>query len=396
MKHLKLNHFYICLLICLFAYLLICLFLPKQTKADTLQKASDTLGTSVAGAKSTHTISFTTINPVPAGGKILILFPNLALGDSYKSGTSSASTFMLNSITDNYVKIFGLSGSGTFTGNYKDAVPGSPGVSITLTLTGGTGIAAKSTITLLLGCTSANLQNTACTSPTPIIYNPFTGTGSENVWVIRVKTQDNSGNTLDTTRLRVGTNNGIAVFARISQNFMMLIEGVLNNTLIQSNNSKCIDNPDKTDSGVDSTGTSVSLGSIPINDITIAAQDITVGTNGASGYVIIATSSSSLKSPQTGFSFKTSLLPVTINIGKNFFGIHPCGADVDAVVWGSRINRYAWPGLIDSFYQPIRLASHPTSRSLTKTTVEYAATTDNSVPAGSYSTTLMYTAMPIF
>jgi hypothetical protein len=158
------------------------------------------------------------------------------------------------------------------------------------------------------------------------------------------------------------------------------------------------------------------MGDIGGAGFNIAAQDLTVTTNGTGGYVITATSSGEFINPATGIFFpdantgsSTGLtaidtpIPAVVSAGITSFGIHPCGADVYAgITWGAGTTggaaRYSnpWNSGVNSYYAT--LASYaagipPASR---KTTVEYEATAATSVPAGIYRTALTYVATPAF
>ena len=383
------------LTLCIFFLSLVFLLLPPPSYAGTLQSIYDSLDSSGPGTVAMHSISFTNQTTVPSSGKIIIKFPDLKSGDSNTQSSPSASTFQLNNldaqpqlvkITDDEVDI---TPSVTVTAT-NPGVNTSP--TITITLNSGTSIQANSQVKIFIGCET--VSEAMCTLPSAIVLNPTktNAQGTADRWTITVTTQDSSSTELDIGRTKIATIEPVRTAAQIDPLLTFTISGIKNSSNVNTGNSiGCKDTTD-TNTGVDSTATSVNLGSLSTSRINVSAQLITVTTNVSSGYSLSATSTERLSSAASEISSSTS--PSEINKGQTGFGVRPCGLDISASVWGEDPERlYAWPEA-DS---PLILSSDssgPVGNTVTKgngmISVEYAATVSDDIPAGSYKTSVTY------
>lgn len=122
-----------------------------------------------------------------------------------------------------------------------------------------------------------------------------------------------------------------------------------------------------------------------------------VTTNSTSGY--------SLLSSTNNFRLESSATPTSFPLSGHFFGIHACGHDLSLSTWGSgktvrgSTALYAWP----TVGTQLLIASDPTGpidETVTPgngvTTIEYATSIDDTVPGGTYTGVVTFTASPTF
>lgn len=374
----------------------------------------------VVPVSAMHTISFRTISAVPTLGTITIAFPTLLANDSNNTASPSASTFQFNGLSDTNVKINGTSGANTFTGTYTNPTAGtSP--TIQIALTGTTTIAASTTVTILLGCSSAT--GAACNTQIPTIINPTktAAAGTADTWTMNITTRDVTNSTdLDTSRIKIGTIESVQVRASVDPTLTFSIAGIANNVAVNTGNTTGCTGLDTTNAGNASTATVIDLGTLGNTPTAtgarvsnIAAQLLTVTTNASNGYSLTATSSGQLINPANGVAINSNTAPAVFPNGAPWFGIHPCGLDVTAATWNTTtqacntyitgsadpICKYAWPTSATS----VSLASDtsgPIGNTIVTgnglTTVEYAAGIDASIPSGIYTTVITYVATPTF
>jgi len=386
--------------ITLLSFFLICFSIlksiPNQIQAATLLQAKNIISTSLPLAPSVHTIQFQNPTTIPINGKIIITFPQ----EFNFNGLSSA-----NIVSNNASCIFTTTTSDNPT--------------ITCTLTNS--VASNTTITIIAGCSSQT--NGTCTSEVPTIINPakIADLGTADIWKMNITTQDASNNDLDFIIVAAATIEGTQISANVISGFTFTIEGVESNEAINKGNTVGCTNNETTNAGLGSSATAVNLGTLVNTPSSkeakisnLAAQLLTITTNEDQGYALSATASSSLKNIATSYQMATSNTPTSFPQNSQFFGLHPCGADVNTALWtengnnacstviaGSSANecKYAWP----SSNSPISLASYATGPVGNETfagngivSMEYAAGIDENVPAGKYNTVITYTATPIF
>lgn len=369
------------------------------SSASNTHHTGDTIVTPITAV---HTIQFTAQQPIPNGGKIVLTFPS----SGANTASASATTFSFNGLSSSNIVANNVTCS-----SYTISAP-------SITCNVGALINNGTTITILIGC-SAQSSGT-CTTQVPTLINPTksANAGTADTWGVDITTQNASSATLDTGRAKVGTIESILITATVDVSLNFSITGITNNTAINNGNSTGCTNSETTNTGIDSSATSVNLGTVgntptgtntKINNI--AAQLITISTNGANGYSLTATSSGHLINPANGFYIKDSTTPAPFPNGTPWFGLHPCGLDVNTGTWGAvncrtyitgssgNLCNYGWPTQTAS----ASIASDstgPIGNSLTAgnglISVEYAAGIDASVPAGTYSTVVTYVATPTF
>lgn len=399
------------------------LAVASQSGALTTVYLATTLGTAAgAGADilmmpitAMHMVSFKTSTSIPSGGKIVITYP----GAANNTASPSASTFAFNNLTAANV----VSEPATGCNSPAGVTISSP----TITCTTSGVIGANTVVTILIGCSAQT--NGSCTTQVPTLINPTKSSSSTcsgspesctaDVWKIGIRSTDASDITLDNSTVGVGIEESVIVRATIDPSLSFSITGIANGTLLSGVNTGC-SQADTTNTGITSAATDVNLGVLsiaPAANVTIsniAAQNLTVATNGANGYSITATSSGSLRNPATGFFFNTSTNPVAFPASGHFFGLHACGMDTDLVRWNStaptdcntrvsgstgNVCQYAWPTATG----PMLIAEDttgPVGEVITagngKTIVSYAATQDVTLPPGEYQTVVTYVATPSF
>jgi hypothetical protein len=363
-----------------------------------------------------HTVEFTTATTIPIGGTIVIGFP----GSGNNTASPSASTFAFNNLSSSNIKANFSSGTATCT--FSVNAP-------TITCTVGTGaVTAGTTVTILIGCSSNSGAN--CSTQVPTLINPTKGNqtaGAADVWKINITTTDGVSN-LDTATVSVGTIESITVRANIDPSLTFTISGINTGTPINNGNTTGCLQTETTNTGINSTATEVNLGTL-LNSPTatdtkvgnIAAQLITISTNGANGYVLTATSSGHLRNPSTGYFLSDATTPQAFPAsGANFFGFHACGldtynSDIGTTFWNSTASntacnsyisgstgnlcKYGWPTTSTQLVMASD-TSGPIGNSLTAgnglTSVSYAAGADAGVPPGQYSTVVTYIVTPAF
>lgn len=344
-----------------------------------------------------HTVSFKTIGSIPASGKIRLTFP---AGDATNQAFPSPNGFSFNNLagqtgpTSPNISVTGMGAAGCSSWN----VTASTGI---VDCNVSAGVTGSANITINIGST------------TPILINPSkTATaGTADTWTITIKTLDASSIEIDSSKIRVGTVDSVEVYATVDPTFTFTIAGRTNNQAVNTGNTGCT-NAETINTGFDSSATEVNLGLLGSSTMNISAQLITVTTNGSGGYSLTATSSGRLIDPDIGYwiadaqgtpTANDTPVPVVLTAGTVAFGIHPCGVDVTSGTWGTGGTgsgagaKYANPS--PSYYYTLAQdTSGPVfgSGDNGKTTVEYAATISNAVPAGLYRTVLTYVATPTF
>lgn len=360
-----------------------------NTAANT-HHAGDPITTAITAK---HTVVFTTISTIPVGGKILITFP----GSGVNTASPSASTFSFNNLqTGNVTASFS---SGTSTCTFTITAP-------TVTCTVATAqVNGAVTVTITIG------------SSTPTLINPTksAAAGTADTWKVSISTQDTSLVNLDTGSAKIGTIDAVQVQGTVEPTLTFSIAGIANGTTINSNNTACTGNTDVTNSGIATTATFVNLGVLANGVINIAAQDLTVSTNGSAGYSITATSSGRFINPASGFWISdanggngltandTPAPAVFPASGNPAFGIHPCGTRVSTGTWAASTtsfsagNKYSnpWNTGTNAFYATITSYTGG-AVSNEKTTVEYASTVSGTTPPGIYSNYYTYVATATF
>lgn len=375
-----------------------------------------------------HTVNLTIGTAIPSAGKIILTFPTLAAGDANTPASPSATTFQTNNLAQANFKVYDVTGSSDITANFT---ANSGSITITAPTSGNapvitllqgttTTISANHSIRIFVGCTAltGSGSSVSCSSQVPTLINPTrsktAGTGgtsvSADIWKLNITTQDNNSVNLESSKVSIGTIESVQVQATIDPTLTFTIAGLANGTNISSGHGAGCNAFDNPNSGIDSTSNFVNLGVVNANQINIAAQDLTVSTNGQGGYTLTATSSGQLRNPANGYGVasSTTFTPFTA-IGTEYFGIHACGTNANAsfaaasgtnAICGASCTsltspgaKIAWPTQTTS----ITIASYTAGAiSNDKVTVEYAGTASGSTPEGTYGTVITYVATPTF
>lgn len=355
-------------------------------------------GTVIAAAiTAVHTIKFTTIGPIPTSGTIVITFPPSNSSDTNQASPSAA-TFMFNGLASANIKTNNVTATCVPSGTGAGQVP-----TITCTNTGSS-VSGGTTLTLLLGCTTAG---TSCIpgNQIPTIINPTksAANGVADRWLIKINTFDASSNPIDSGQTRIGTIESVNVYAHIDPTFTFQIFGLPGGTVL---NTLCTSNPDTTDTDFGTTPNEVNLGTLSAAATAHKAQKMTITSNAISGYTVTATSSGHLINPANGYYIQDAQGsptnndapgPASIGNGGNQFGIHPCDLNgkVSTGTWGTASPLYANPS--QSFYYTlINSSTGPAVNGGDTFVVEYGASPGGGIPPGDYRTTLTYVATSIF
>src|SRR4030042_2415792 len=144
----------------------------------------------VVNITAQHQIRFTTITAVPGSGHIIISFS----GSGSNIASPSASTFSFNNLASGQIQVNNATCS-----SWSISAP-----TLDCTLDG-TGIAASTTVTVLIGCTTQSAGT--CTVASPQLINPTksAAAGSADTWKVTVKTQDASAIDLDSATIKIAT-----------------------------------------------------------------------------------------------------------------------------------------------------------------------------------------------
>ena len=344
----------------------------------------------ITNVTAVHTISFGT-TAIPSGGTITLTFP----GAGSNSASPSATGFSFNGLTASQVTFGGTAAAGCGTAQISVTAP-------TITCTANATITAG-TVTITIGNTAPVLIN-----PTASATQCTTVLCTADLWKLMLSTSNG-----DSERITVGTIQSVQVQATVDPTLTFTIAPLNSttnalNTVGSSNTAynsgNCVGESDTPNSGIASTANTINLGLLNAGAINLSAQLITISTNGDHGYSLTATSSGHLTDPTSGFAVRDSVTPVQIALGAPWFGIHPCGLDVNTTTWGtggaagSANNKVAWPAIST----PLTIASNAigpigvSGSTAGITAVEYQAAVDVSVPAGLYTSTITYTATPTF
>lgn len=379
-----------------------------------------------------HSLGFTIVAGIPSSGKIVITFPALTSGDANNAASPSATTFQTNGLAQANFKVYDVTASSDITTNFTAnsgtiaVTAPSSGTSPTITLTQGTttSISAGHALKIFIGCTSitGSGSSAACGTNVPTLINPTKSfgatTGNADIWKVAIQTQDNNSVTLDTGSAKIGTVESVQVQATVEPTLTFTITGQTAGANINTISGSC-GSITTTSPGINTTATSVNLGVLSNGQVNTAAQQLSVSTNGATGYTITATSSGRFINPgngnyltdandltSAGLTANDTPVPKTVSAGQapnGAFGIHACGADssvntdqwVNAGTITTAKFSNPWNTGTNGFYNTI--ASH-TSGPVTSanTAILYAATVTATTPPGIYVTTLTYVASATF
>lgn len=358
-----------------------------------------------------HIITFTTVNQVPGGGDVLLTFPT---GNTITQSYPSTSGFSFNNLASG-----NLSASFSPTGPTCDSwtISASAGT-VRCNLAAGVGITGPTAVTLNIGLTATN----------PVLINPAKTAvaGTQDAWTVSIKTRGSDDTEIDTAKVRIAVIESVQVYATVDPYINFSIQGLNNNVSVGTSNAGCV-GTDTTNSGFNSSATEVDLGVLGAGQINLAAQLLTVTTNGVGGFSLTATAGGHLIDPAIGYwiadtqgtpTDNETPVPGPMVAGTTGFGIHPCGQDAktSSPDWSDTANEtvacgtgaggatdclYANPSAT-YYYTLANDASGPIGSGSADggndglTTVIYAATISNVVPAGNYRTAMTYVATATF
>jgi len=362
---------------------------------------------------ATHTIKFTTVQPIPANGFVVLTFPTV----STNNASPSASGFSFNGMTS----ASGLPANIQTNGITCDGTASTNVTGNTITCRTAGGVSASTTVTFIIGCTgqaggtcNAGAYKAQLINPTKVLT-----AGTSDNWIVGIQTQTAALGQIDTGTAVPATIESVQVQGIVQPYITFTIAGVANGAAACN---------DTTNPGVGngSTATFVNLGNLTSAAVNISAQTLAVTTNGGS-WVITATSSGRLWNPATGFMLgdangqsnngdghltaNDTPAPGFMNNGAtvSLFGIHPCavvappytptilGGWASGATGGGAGAKYSnpWNSSGNAFYNTVSSFSGGPSANST-TTVEYAATAPLAAPAGAYSTVITYVATLTF
>lgn len=343
------------------AILLWSLGLPslRFIEAANVTSFSDTLSDSAPSASSTHTISFTTPTGVANGETMVFTFP---------AGFTGVGSILDGDVTveDDTVDISG------------DVTAAGAGQDVTLTLTTGT-IAAGSVIDVVIGVTN-------------FIANP----GPEGSYEITL-----AGTMTDSGATRVVILTAVTVTATVDTIFTFAVDGTTAGTAINS----------QTTTG-DTSSTTIPFGTLDELAATTSAQQLTVGTNAANGYVVTVQLDQALLSSTgediNGFNNGSDTnTPATWAVPSGTLGSpdtygHWGVTSDDTSITSRAGNEFADNLFIAASTTPREVMQHTgpvaadSGVGLGTTTVGYRVEISALQQAGDYSTTLTYVATPTF
>lgn len=177
-----------------------------------------------------------------------------------------------------------------------------------------------------------------------------------------------------------------------STNVSVQVEPTLGFTVAGSNAGSCNGAPVTVTS---STGTSVPLGRVNVSTNAVGAQLLSVDNNSAGGYTIYARSTGTM-GPIANWGGTNGTPTAWTGTGTAGFGY-----STDHALSGGSPTRFQldkWAGLTTSNDEVAYEAAGPVSSgtSAGRTKVCYKVGVDAMVAAGSYSTTVIYTAVPVY
>jgi hypothetical protein len=379
----------------------------------------------IVNITATHTINFTPNAAIPSGGHIILTFPTT----SANTASPSATGFSFNGFNTGNIGTVIRCYPATACGGTGQSVAGN---TITLTTTG----AISVPVFISVGCNGTLSATGACGTPSPVLINPTvlvnqcsgqtcTAGATNDIWKIGIQTTDASSSFLDFAKALVATIQSVQVQAQVEPTLTFSITG-MNDATNYTTGSSTNCGSESTNTGINSTATSINFGILTPAQINRAGQILTVTTNQAFGYDIVATSSGRLINAASGISLPdanggsgltSNLLPAPAAMvaGTAAFGISPCGNDVAGVTgisWGptgtiaggTALLANPWNSAGNSFGMALANYTGGPSDGFTGggaghhgvTVVRYGAAIGTTTASGLYTTVLTYTATPSF
>ncbi|MFS8130490.1 MAG: hypothetical protein ACMG57_00780 [Candidatus Dojkabacteria bacterium] len=345
------------LFISLFALVLIIGAIPiVKLQAAALSTGSIFLSDSrISSTNVTYSITFSGVT-TSAIQCINVKFSDASVAGSKPSGMTITS--------------LALSGTSTYI-----PTPGSWGV----VNTDATGTSA---ITFASGETPASASNR-----TVILTGITNGSVAGTTYFLQFSTYNNTDCTtspVDSATIAFIYTNGQTVTASVDPTLTFSIAGVASAASVNSSTTN-----------VTTTSTTVPFGTITASTNKIAAQDLSVGTNAGSGYTVTVRYTGILSNGTGGTIIDwtgTNASPTTFSAaGTSAFGYTTEDTTLGTGTAG-RFGSNKWSGFTTS---PLEVAYSAGAASDT-VRVGYQAGISTTTPAGSYTTTVIYTATPIY
>lgn len=230
----------------------------RFAEAASVSDYSDTLSNSAPSVVSNHTIEFVSPSGIDTLEDIRITFPG--------------SSFDLSTIGEEDIDLLEDGVAESIGGQWTVATTSN---TITISSAGVGSIAAGATTTVLIG-----LHATNDGSPDSQIVNPSTGSYAINVEA------GNLAGTPDTGQTQVAIVDSVTVTASVDTEFTFTVAGVQGNQTVNTADT----------TGGTTTATAIPFGSLDADTASTAAQDLTVVTNAANGFVVTVTADGQLNS----------------------------------------------------------------------------------------------------
>jgi hypothetical protein len=232
----------------------------RTAEAASITSASDTLSSSVPGAVSNHTITFTTPNGIAASETIELTFDA-----TFDMTQILFSDVDIASSTEGVIAD-GASGAGTW---------GFATTTNTITLEAPTdNVAASSTTyTIQIGTNAAGPGVNQ-------VINPTSTTTSHKIVV--------GGTMPDSGQVRIAVIDEVVVSAAVDTSLTFTVSGVIDGQTLNGSSP--------TTTVATSTPTTLPFGTLPIGTSVTLAQDLAVSTNAANGYVVTVEQAGQLQS----------------------------------------------------------------------------------------------------
>ena len=239
----------------------------------------------VASQSGTWTITATTVNAVPIGGKLVVTIPANdanATAQNNDGMPDSAASIVLNGFDMNKMVV----ANATVTGGCTPANWGTAGVANSISLGGGG--TTDTTITWNRATSTCpggsaltiSLAGSGIVNPAPITGHVQ---GNADVYGVTVATTDGT-NTIDSAVPRAAPVEAVLISANVDESLSLVVGGITGATLY--GNTWCGTIPSGSDA-VTTTATSIPWGHIAAsNHFYYAAQQLTVNTNANSGYSV--------------------------------------------------------------------------------------------------------------
>lgn len=211
-----------------------------------------------------HTITFTTHSAVSSGKFIIYIPADAAPTDSLPA----ANGYDFNSITTSTSTDFTLTG---FTATSVSTSTANSNLVFTIPFTGS--VPTTTAISITIGGTNKLISPTKTASA-----------GTADTYTVEVDETDGSANVIDTTSVKVGTIEAVAVSATVTPSLTFTINAVNSNVSVAG-----------TTTDATSTATTAPLGNLtPVTNRNVA-QYIHIDTNSAGGYIVTVQSDGSLR-----------------------------------------------------------------------------------------------------